>query len=77
MTLGSVSYTHLDVYKRQEQSLLDELTPAALEARLYFDYPYTEAVRGRVEFVYGDVSIDPLVERPEDASVPYRDTATE
>lgn len=65
--------THVDM----DQELLDELTPAALEARLYFDYPYTEAVRGRVEFVYGDVTINPLVERPTDASVPYRDTATE
>lgn len=65
--------THVGI----EPTLLEELTPAALEARLYFDYPYAEAVRGRAEFVYGSVTIDPLVKRDEDASVPYRDTAKE
>ena len=39
--------THVGI----EPTLLEELTPAALEARLYFDYPYAEAVRGRAEFV--------------------------
>lgn len=69
-------YPHLPTISI-DQALLDELTPAALEAKLYFDYPYSETVRGRVEFHYGTVMIDPLTEKPTDASVPYRDTAKE
>lgn len=59
-----------------DDKIIEKLTPATLNACLYFDYPQTNSVRGRVEFYYGDIVINPLAE-PEESLVPYREKTKE
>lgn len=69
-------YPHLNRVAIAQETLA-EFTPAPLTARLYFDYPHPETVRGRVEFAYGETVINPLLAQNSDGQVAYRDTAQE